>query len=86
MKRLDEAIEAEGQDIFSGPDPVARELELKELDIEEQQLLDEIEHYKKSNLITDTDAENIKIANEDVQRAETSFQSAAEAAARCLVR
>ena len=84
---MDVMVQTEGMpDIFSGPDPVARDLDLKELDIERQQLLDEVEHYQKSNLITDTDAEEIRIANEDVERAETSFQSAAEAAARCLVR
>ena len=84
---MDVMVQTEGMpDIFSGPDPVARDLDLKELDVERQQLLDEVEHYQKSNLITDTDAEEIRIANEDVERAETSFQSAAEAAARCLVR
>jgi hypothetical protein len=73
-------------DIFSSNAPVIRDLDLKELDIEQQQLLNEVEHYQKSDLITEHDAEQIKLANEDVQRAETSFQSAAEAAARCLVR
>lgn len=82
----DDMIDYPETDIFSGVAQVSRDLDLKELDIEHQQLLNEVDHYKKINLITEDDAEKIKIANEDVKRAETSFQSAAEAAARCLVR
>jgi hypothetical protein len=82
----DDMVDYPETDIFSEVAPVSRDLDLKELDIEHQQLLNEVDHYEKINLITEDDAEKIKIANEDVQRAETSFQSAAEAAARCLVR
>ena len=82
----DDMIDYPETDIFSGVAQVSRDFDLKELDIEHQQLLNEVDHYEKINLITEDDAEKIKIANEDVQRAETSFQSAAEAAARCLVR
>ena len=82
----DEMVDVPEVDIFSSAAPVSRDLDLKELDIEQQQLLNEVEHYQKSDLITEEDAKQIKLANEDVQRAETSFQSAAEAAARCLVR
>jgi len=86
MNYQDEMVDVPEVDIFSSNAPVIRDLDLKELDIEQQQLLNEVEHYQKSDLITEHDAEQIKLANEDVQRAETSFQSAAEAAARCLVR
>ena len=82
----DDMIDYPETDIFSGVAQVSRDFDLKELDIEHQQLLNEVDHYEKINLITEDDAKKIKIANEDVQRAETSFQSAAEAAARCLVR
>ena len=82
----DEMVDVPEVDIFSSAAPVSRDLDLKELDIEQQQSLNEVEHYQKSDLITEEDAKQIKLANEDVQRAETSFQSAAEAAARCLVR
>jgi hypothetical protein len=82
----DDMIDYPETDIFSGVAQVSKDFDLKELDIEHQQLLNEVDHYEKINLITEDDAKKIKIANEDVQRAETSFQSAAEAAARCLVR
>ena len=82
----DEAIDPEAFVLFDGPEKTSRDLDLKELDVEEQQLLNEVSHLQKSDLITEADAEEIRIANQDVERAETSFGNAAEAAARCLVR
>tara|TARA_X000000950_G_scaffold84602_1_gene106441 strand:- start:4288 stop:6015 length:1728 start_codon:yes stop_codon:yes gene_type:complete len=84
--QYDEAVDPESFAFFDEPPQPIRDLDLKELDVEQQQLLNEVEHLQKSNLITDVDAEEIRIANQDVERAETSFGSAAEAAARCLVR
>jgi hypothetical protein len=86
QNQYDEFIDREGFAFFEGSPQPIRDLDLKELDVEQTQLLNEVEHLQKSNLITESDAEEIKIANQDVERAETSFGSAAEAAARCLVR
>jgi hypothetical protein len=84
--QYDEAIDPDSFAFFEGPPQPIRDLDLKELDVEQTQLLNEVEHLQKSNLITESDAEEIRIANQDVERAETSFSSAAEAAARCIVR
>jgi hypothetical protein len=86
QNQYDEFVDREGFAFFEGPPQPIRDLDLKELDVEQTQLLNEVEHLQKSNLITESDAEEIRIANQDVERAETSFGSAAEAAARCLVR
>ena len=66
QNQYDEFIDREGFAFFEGSLQPIRDLDLKELDVEQTQLLNEVEHLQKSNLITESDAEEIKIANQDV--------------------